>query len=178
MIKKIKRTDGGFFTARYDSPLGPVTLRSDGEYLVGVSFDGPDDPSPRGAERDAGEIPELAQTAEWLDLYFGGGIPDFTPRFRLDATPFCREVCEILLTIPYGETVTYGYIANVLAERRGIDRMSAQAVGGAVGRNPIAIVIPCHRVIGADGSLTGYGGGLDRKAELLKLDKKTVNNAE
>ena len=170
-----RRTDGGFFTARYDSPLGRMTLSSDGEYLVGVSFDGPDDASPRGAERDAGEIPVLARTAEWLDLYFGGEIPGFTPRIRLITTPFCREVCGILQTIPYGETVSYGYIANILAERRGIARMSAQAVGGAVGSNPIAIIIPCHRVIGADGSLTGYGGGLERKAELLKLEKKTVN---
>ncbi len=174
----IERTPDGFFTALYDSPLGGMTLKSDGEFLVGVSFDRRVDRSPRGAEHSSDEIPVLAQTAEWLDVYFGGGIPDFTPRIRLDATPFCREVCEILLTIPYGETVTYGHIASILAERRKIARMSSQAVGGAVGRNPIAIIVPCHRVIGADGGLTGYRGGLERKAELLKLEKGSVNNAE
>lgn len=164
------RTRGGFFAAHYDSPLGGMTLKSDGESLVGVSFDGERSDPPSAAERDGSDIPVLSRTAKWLDLYFGGEIPDFTPRIRLIATPFCAEVCEILLSIPYGRTMTYGRIAQILAERRGIPRMAAQAVGGAVGRNPIAIIVPCHRVIGSDGSLTGYGGGLYRKEKLLKLE--------
>ena len=166
-----KRTVYGPFTAHYDSPLGGMTLKSDGGFLVGAGFDGEKSVPSSAAERDGSGIPALLEAARWLDLYFGGEIPDFTPPIRLITTPFCAEVCEILLTIPYGQTVTYGQIADILAARRGIPRMAAQAVGGAVGRNPIAIIIPCHRVIGSDGSLTGYGGGLDRKAELLKIEK-------
>ncbi len=162
---------GAFCTAHYDSPLGGMTLKSDGEFLVGVCFDGEKNAPPPAAERDGSDIAVLSETARWLDLYFCGEIPDFTPPVRLITTPFCAEVCEILLAVPYGHTVTYGQIAMILAARRGIPRMAAQAVGGAVGRNPIAIIIPCHRVIGSDGSLTGYGGGLDRKAELLKIEK-------
>ena len=150
----------------YDSPLGVITLQSDGEYLTGVSF----------GKRDCkletkNEIPVLEQTARWLDVYFKGNIPDFMPPIKLNVTPFCREVCEILLTIPYGQTMSYGEIAKIIAERRGIARMSAQAVGGAVHRNPIAIIIPCHRVVGADGSLTGYAAGLDIKEKLLRLER-------
>ena len=90
----------------------------------------------------------------------------------MNTTPFRKAVYDILLTIPYGQTMTYGEIANIIAEQNGVERMSAQAVGGAVGHNPISIIIPCHRVIGAYGSLTGYAGGLDRKIELLKLEKQ------
>ena len=156
----------GIYYKRSISPLGMMTLQSDGEYLTGVSFG--------GCERereDKTAAPILERTARWLDMYFGGEIPDFTPPVRLDVTPFCREVCDILLTVPYGKTVTYGDIAKIIAERRGIARMSAQAIGGAVHRNPIAIIIPCHRVIGTDGSLTGYAAGLDIKEKLLRIEK-------
>ena len=111
------------------------------------------------------------QTIKWLDTYFTGKQPDFTPLINLNTTPFRKAVYDILLTIPYGQTMTYGEIAHFLAEQKGIQRMSAQAVGGAVGHNPISIIIPCHRVVGADGSLTGYAGGLDKKIELLKLER-------
>ncbi len=142
-----------------------MTLQSDGEYLTGVSFGGCE-----CGRKDKTAPPVLEQTARWLDIYFGGGIPDFTPPIKLNVTPFCREVCDILLTVPYGKTVTYGDIAKIIAERRGIALMSAQAVGGAVHRNPIAVIIPCHRVIGSDGLLTGYAAGLDIKEKLLRIE--------
>ena len=154
------------YRMNYVSPLGVITLQSDGEHLTGVSFGGCDN-----AEKSKTAAPVFEQTVRWLDMYFGGRIPDFTPPVKLDVTPFCREVCEILLTIPYGQTVTYGEIAKIIAERRGIRRMSAQAVGGAVHKNPIAIIIPCHRVVGSDGSLTGYAAGLDIKEKLLRTEK-------
>jgi len=152
----------------YTSPIGELTLVSDGEALIGLMFGGREEFSALGSK---GALPIFAETCRWLDTYFGGGVPDFTPALKLNATPFRVAVYDILLTIPYGQTMTYGEIANILAKQRGIQRMSAQAVGGAVGHNPIPIIVPCHRVIGADGSLTGYAGGLDKKTELLKLEK-------
>ena len=113
------------------------------------------------------------QAIKWLDTYFGGKVPNFTPPISIQTTPFRKAVYDILLTIPYGQTMTYGEIANIIAKQNGVERMSSQAVGGAVGHNPVSIIIPCHRVVGADGSLTGYAGGLDRKIELLKLEKVT-----
>lgn len=109
-------------------------------------------------------------TKKWLDSYFSGHNPDFTPPICLKGTSFQEDVWEILNRIPYGKVISYGEIARQIAEKRGLKRMSAQAVGGAVGRNPISIIVPCHRVIGSDGSLTGYAGGLDKKTELLKIE--------
>lgn len=122
-----------------------------------------------GEENSADAV--FRRTEKWLDIYFAGRDPGFLPPLSTKGTPFQEEVWEILKEIPYGKTVSYGEIAMRIAEKRGIKRMAAQAVGGAVGRNPIAIIVPCHRVVGSDGSLTGYGGGLDRKVELLKLEK-------
>lgn len=156
---------------RYASPLGGITLTSDGEALTGLWFDGQKHfPHNLAAESTEAELPVFTQTVNWLDAYFSGKEPDFMPPISLHTTPFRRAVCEVLLTIPYGQTMTYGEIAGILAEQQGIQRMSAQAVGGAVGHNPIGIIIPCHRVIGADGSLTGYAGGLDRKNKLLESE--------
>ena len=108
---------------------------------------------------------------KWLDIYFAGGRPDFLPPYRLvDVTPFRQQVMDMLLAIPYGRTVTYGELAKGLAEKNGRGRMSAQAVGQAVGWNPIGIIIPCHRVLGADGRLTGYAGGMANKQALLRLE--------
>ena len=156
----------------YHSPLGGITLVSNGEALTGLWFDGqkhfPHDLISESAEA---ELPIFTQTINWLDTYFGGEVPDFTPPMSLQTTPFRKEIYEILLTIPYGHTMTYGGIANIIAEQKGIECMSAQAVGGAVGHNPISIIIPCHRVVSTDGSLSGYAGGLDRKIKLLKLEK-------
>jgi len=159
------------YTAHYDSPLGGITLSSDGEALLGLWFDGQklfaSTPAPDHDER---ALPVFDRAKRWLDAYFGGRDPGFMPPLRMESTPFRRAVWEILLTIPFGRTVTYGWIAAELARREGLARMSAQAVGGAVGHNPIALIVPCHRVIGADGSLTGYAGGLDRKRFLLALE--------
>ncbi len=161
-----------FYTFRYRSPLGSIILAGDGEALTGLWFDG-QKYVPRSiiSESTEAEVPDFTQTVKWLDIYFSGIAPDFTLPIRLNTTPFRRAVYEILLTIQFGQTMTYGGIADIIAEQKGIARMSAQAVGGAVGHNPIAIIIPCHRVLGADGSLTGYAGGPDRKAALLRLEQ-------
>ena len=158
------------YRAEYISPLGPLTLISDGAALTALSFrDTRRGPSAaRPVSLDA--VPVFRRTARWLDLYFGGADPGFTPRLRISATPFREEVCRLLLEIPYGQTVTYGRLAERLAARRGLERMSAQAVGGAVGANPIALIVPCHRVIGKNGNLTGYAAGLERKAKLLEQE--------
>jgi len=156
----------------YTSPLGIITLAGNGESLTGLWFDGKKYfPHKLISESIESELPIFKQTVKWLDIYFSGRNPDFTPPIFLQTTPFRKAVYDILLTIPYGQTMTYGEIANIIAKQNGVKRMSAQAVGGAVGHNPVSIIIPCHRVVGADGSLTGYAGGLDRKIELLKLEK-------
>ena len=169
------------FISHYDSPLGGITLASDGEALTGLWFDGQKFfGDTLGCDYQEKDLPVFAQTRQWLDIYFSGREPDFTPPLRMDGTPFQKKVWEILKTIPYGKTVTYGEIAALVAggpgagERPGqIRRMSAQAVGGAVGRNPIAIIVPCHRVVGAGGSLTGYAAGLEKKRYLLSLEHPT-----
>ena len=156
----------------YTSPLGRIALASDGEALTGLWFDGQKHfPHNLAAESAEAELPVFTQTVNWLDAYFSGKEPDFMPPISLHTTPFRKAVYDILLTIPYGHTMTYGEIANNIATQKGIERMSAQAVGGAVGHNPIAIIIPCHRVIGADCSLTGYAAGLSRKERLLRLEQ-------
>ena len=131
-------------TGVYLSPLGDIVLTSDGTALTGLRF------AESPCVEQAQDIPPLADACRWLDLYFSGVRPDFTPRLAPRGTPFQQSVWRELLAIPYGHTVSYGYIARRLHCR------SAQAVGGAVGRNPIALIIPCHRVIGSDGQLTGY----------------------
>ena len=117
----------------------------------------------------------LGDTKKWLDLYFSGEEPNFTPKLKLEGTEFRREVWKILLEIPYGETLSYKGIAEKLIASGKYERMSSQAVGGAVGHNPISIIIPCHRVVGTSGSLTGYAGGLARKVKLLELEGIDVN---
>jgi len=143
------------YQAQYNSPLGLLTMTSDGESLKELYF------SDRPVEVASPAISILEETRRWLDCYFNGEKPDFTPQVAPSGTLFQRQVWSELMSIPYGETVTYGDIA------RRINCKSAQAVGGAVGSNPIAIIIPCHRVIGSDGSLTGYAYGLERKRLLL-----------
>ena len=177
--------------AHYDSPLGGITMASDGTALIGLWFNG---------QRHFGEtlrskhavaetmctsslrstpvetfhetsLPSVInETFRWLDTYFSGGIPDFTPPIVLRGSEFRQAVWRVLQTIPYGQTITYGDIARRLAAERGILKVSARAVGGAVGHNPISLIVPCHRVIGADGSLTGYAGGMERKAWLLRME--------
>ena len=160
------------YTWHYDSPLGGLTLTSDGEALTGIRFDRQDhlDGAP---ERMPGEkwLPVFDETCRWLDIYFSGKAPDYTPKLKFHASPFRERVWEILLTIPFGETMTYGQVAAILAQENGLKKMSAQAIGGAVGHNPIPLIIPCHRVIGTNGRLVGYTPGLDKKVFLLQLER-------
>ena len=150
----------------YRSPLGNILMISDGTSLTELSF-----ADASGMEKNACPLPVFNDTRRWLDMYFAGQIPDFLPRLSPQGTAFRQSVWNMLLAIPYGQTTSYGELAKEIASRRQTEKMSAQAVGGAVGHNPIAIIIPCHRVIGKDGSLTGYGGGLWRKEWLLQLER-------
>lgn len=159
------------YISKYTSPLGAITLASNGEALTGLWFDGQ---KYFGAnlskEYKNVELPVFKQTKEWLNLYFKGQKPDFIPLLALQASEFRLAVWQILLEIPYGQTLSYGDISAVLAKQKGLKTMSAQAVGGAVGHNPISIIIPCHRVVGSNGNLTGYAGGLEKKIALLQLE--------
>ena len=148
-----------------------MMLAADETGLTDLRFDGQKHAGRLSADMcRSGEVPVFAQTRAWLDMYFSGKEPDFTPALHLIGSDFQRAVWDILLTIPYACTMTYGEIAALLAERRGIAAMSAQAVGGAVGHNRIGVIVPCHRVMGAKGNLTGYAAGISRKIFLLQLE--------
>lgn len=157
----------------YNSPLGKILLASDGHALTGLWFEGQKyfaaklDP-----DHEEKNLPVFARTAEWLALYFDGEKPAFIPPLTLKGTPFQKEVWEILLEIPFGQTTTYAEIAAEIARRRGLASMSAQAVGSAVAHNPISLIIPCHRVVGSDGGLTGYAGGIEKKEWLLAMERQ------
>ena len=159
------------FIQHYDSPLGGILLAADEIGLTGLWFDGQKyfarDLPAECIDRDT---PILSVARHWLDIYFTGKEPDFLPPLHPMGSAFRQSVWEILLRIPYGQTTTYGEIARQLAEKKGLSQMSAQAVGGAVGHNGISIISPCHRVVGTNGSLTGYAGGIDRKVKLLELE--------
>ena len=164
------------FIQHYDSPLGGILLAADETGLTGLWFDGQkffarDLP----AERVEQNTPALSEVKRWLDIYFTGKEPDFMPPLHPIGSAFRRSVWDILLRIPYGQTTTYGEIARQLAEKQGRPRIAAQAVGGAVGHNKISIIIPCHRVVGANGSLTGYAGGIDKKIKLLELERTDIS---
>ena len=164
---------------KYKTPKGfdNLVMCGNDKALTGLWFEGPRDGwrNMRGCELR--ETPVFRDTRRWLDVYFAGNDPSFTPNYRIEGlTPFRQAVIDEMLRIPYGATVSYGDIAKVIARKRG-SRVSAQAVGGAVGWNPICIIIPCHRVIGADGSLTGYGGGLKNKVSLLAHEGADVRVA-
>ena len=160
------------YTSRCPSPLGEILLAADDQGLTGLWFVENQRHLGLGLSPDAEERPSpfFDEARRWLDIYFTGRDPDFTPTLHLTGPDFRVRVGGILLTIPYGQTVTYGEIAAQIAGERGLARMSARAVGGAVAKNPISLIVPCHRVVGAGGSLTGYGGGVDRKIALLKLE--------
>lgn len=158
-------------TCHYESPLGDILLSADEIGLTGLWFE--------GEKYFADNLPEehvqketaiLTQTKQWLDTYFSGQEPECLPPLHPIGSAFRKEVWDILLQIPYGQTTTYGEIARQLAAKRGCMMMSAQAVGGAVGHNEISILIPCHRVVGTNGSLTGYAGGIEKKVKLLELE--------
>lgn len=159
------------YISHYQSPVGDILLAADEIGLTGLWFEGqkyfglyPD------KEHEEKQLPVFEQAKKWLEIYFSGREPNFKVPLHFIGTEFQNEVWEILFSIPYGQTMAYGEIAKQLAAKHGLNRMSAQAVGGAVGRNKISIIVPCHRVVGASGSLTGYAGGIDKKIALLKLE--------
>ncbi len=159
------------FTSHYMSPLGNMLLAADETGLTGLWFEG-QKYFARYLDREHEEkdIPVFTRAKRWLDIYFSAKEPDFSIPLHFIGTDFQKEVWEVLLQIPYGRTMTYGQIAKLLAGRRNLPYVSARAAGGAVSRNGISIIVPCHRVVGANGSLTGYAGGIDRKTALLKLE--------
>lgn len=159
----------------YPSPLGGITIASNGTELTGLWFDGQKyDKSTLSNQYKPKNLPVFEQTKQWLDIYFQGKNPPFTPPLSFLSTPFRQKVWQILKTIPYGQTMTYKQIAEICINQKNPSKMSAQAVGGAVGHNPISIIIPCHRVVGTNGSLTGYAGGIKKKIALLKLEKTNM----
>jgi len=160
------------YTMHYDSPLGGITIATDGLAIIGLWFDGQKNYAETLYESQEAEpdLPISKEACQWLDIYFSGRNPDFTPPILMRASEFRKSVWEQMLAIPYGQTTTYGDIARRLARVRGTKNISPQAVGGAVSHNSISLIIPCHRVIGADGSLTGYAAGIERKVRLLQLE--------
>lgn len=160
------------YISHYDSPLGAILLAADDIGLTGLWFEGQKYFSAGLDDKcEERELPVFETAKHWLDIYFSGKEPDFTPPLNFIGTEFQKEVWEMLLAIPYGRTMSYGDIAKRIAEKRGIEHLSAQAVGGAVGHNRISVIVPCHRVVGSNGSLTGYAGGIDKKIKLLELEK-------
>ena len=158
-------------TMHYDSPLGKILLAADEEGMTGVWFEAQKYFAAKlPPENEEGTMPVLGEACRWLDTYFTGREPDFTPPLHPVGSDFQRAVWQLLLQIPYGQTTTYGALAGELARQRGLTHFSAQAVGGAVGHNRVSIIIPCHRVVGSGGSLTGYAGGLENKIKLLTLE--------
>ena len=165
------------YTCKYKSLIGDILLAADEFGLTGLWFE--------GQKYFANTLPEeyvrqvriiLTEAKKWLDVYFSGEEPKFTPPLHPDCSTFRQAVWQLLLQIPYGQTITYGEIARRMAEVKKVPRMSAQAVGGAVGHNEISIIIPCHRVVGTNGSLTGYGGGIDKKISLLNLEHADMSH--
>lgn len=160
------------YISHYQSPIGSILLAADDIGLTGLWFEGQKyfafNLDKEHAEQ---ETPLLKQAKHWLTIYFSGKKPDFSIPLHFTGTDFQNEVWTILCSIPYGQTTTYGKIAKQLAAQKGLPHMSAQAVGSAVGRNKISIIVPCHRVVGTNGSLTGYAGGIDKKIKLLNLEK-------
>ena len=164
------------YTYKTPENFSNMIMNSDGESLTGLWFEGSRDTSKHILECEEKELEIFTETKKWLDIYFNGDNPDFIPKYKINnLTPFRKEVINIMNTIEYGKTITYNDISKIIAKKRGIERMSSQAVGGAVGWNPICIIVPCHRVVGTNGSLTGYGGGIKNKVALLTLEKNDMS---
>lgn len=166
------------YNTYYDSPIGKLMLASDGDSIIGLWMEGQKyfGGSVKGEMKEDDKLPIFIKAKDWLKRYFNGENPDIK---ELSLSPiggdFRQEVWQILCSIPYGELMTYGDIAKAIAKKKGKETMSAQAVGGAVGHNPISIIIPCHRVVGTNGSLTGFAGGIDKKIKLLELEKTDMS---
>lgn len=164
------------FTKHYNSLLGGITLASDGDALIGLWFDGQKYfADTLESEHEEKNLEIFDETTRWLDIYFSGKNPDFTPKLSMICSDFRKSVWEEMLKIPYGKTTTYKEIAVKIAKKSGQEHMSAQAVGGAVGHNSISLIIPCHRVIGTNGKLTGYAGGIDKKIWLLEHEGVSIS---
>ena len=165
------------YTCRYRSPLGDILLAADEIGLTGLWFEGQKYfANTLPVEYTSQETEILTEAKKWLDMYFSGKEPNFTPALHPAGSTFRQAVWKILLQIPYGHTITYGEIARKMAKIKNTSHMSAQAVGGAVGHNEISIIIPCHRVVGTNGSLTGYAGGIDKKISLLELEHADMSH--
>ena len=162
----------------YKTPDGfdDMLMNSDGEYLTGLWFIGLRDAFKHIETSEEKELSIFKETSKWLNIYFSGKEPSFKPKYKIDnLTLFRKEVLDIMNSIPFGSTLTYNDIAKIIAQKKGIKKMSSQAVGGAVGWNPICIVIPCHRVVGSKGNLTGYGGGIKNKIALLTHEQNDMS---
>lgn len=159
------------YSLRYKTPVGfdDIVLYSDGEYLTGLIFDNDK------TDFNYKKLDVFDETIKWLDIYFSGNNPNFTPKYKIKLTDFEQQVTDIMNKIPFGKTITYGQIAEIIAKKKGIEKMSSQAVGNAVGKNPICIIIPCHRVMGKNNNLTGYGGGLKNKIGLLQIEGNDIS---
>ncbi|MBO4738609.1 MAG: methylated-DNA--[protein]-cysteine S-methyltransferase [Bacteroidales bacterium] len=156
---------------QYNSPLGNITMGADGENLVGLWFDNQQYfASTMASNTQKKDLPVFQMACMWLDMYFSGQAPDFVPPVKITASPFRHLVWNILQSISFGTVLTYKDIAEKIARQTGRQHMSAQAVGGSIAHNPVSIIIPCHRVIGSNGNLIGYAGGLYRKQKLLALE--------
>lgn len=166
---------------RYTSPLGLSNLLmfSDGEFLTGLIFEDSNDTSKFKTENACEKkLVIFDETKQWLDIYFSGEKPSFTPKFKIDfKSKFQKQVISFINEIEFGKTTTYGDIASKVAKENGLLKMSAEAVGHAVGSNPICIIVPCHRVVGKNGQMVGYGGGLSNKIKLLNLEKENFSNS-
>ena len=161
----------------YCSPIGNILLAADDMGLTGLWFEGQKYFALNlDKVHEERELPVFEKAKQWLDVYFLGKEPDFTVPLHFTGTDFQNDVWKILCAIPYGQTMTYGEIAKKIAAKKGLPSMSAQAVGGAVGHNEISIIVPCHRVVGKNGSLTGYAGGIDKKIKLLQLEKVNIES--
>lgn len=159
------------YYAQVSSPLGMLTLRSSGQAVTGLWIGEPgSDIPPSSYQKGSGEIPVLQALTEWLRIYFRGENPSFSILCEPEGTDFQQRVWHQIQRVPYGQMMTYGEIARILNREKPEHPTSPRAVGQAVGRNPIPIVIPCHRIIGAGSRLTGYAGGLDKKIRLLRLE--------
>lgn len=176
ILKAITETTNMTYIYYYSAPLGQITILSNGKEITGLWFD---NQKHSGSELLKGHqekaLPIFDEAKKWLDTYFSGTAPDFTPPIKVDTTPFRKSVLEIVQIIPFGQTMTYGEIANHISKQRGLAKMSAQAVGQAVGSNPILLIIPCHRVVGANGNPTGYVCGLEKKLQLLIMEKTNIS---
>ena len=159
------------YTHNYQSPLGEIVIASDDTAITGLWLVGQRhfDIEVEGCITDK-DLPIFDEVSRWLDIYFTGNNPGEIPAVRMNGTPFQLEVWQILQAVPYGKLITYREIAELIAKKRGITKMSARAVGNAIGRNPISILVPCHRVVGSNGKLTGYASGIEKKIKLLKLE--------